>query len=92
MVFLILKPIVFKVLLWQVGEPKHTSWEIGIRLAQMSEFSLLIAYITVQSGVINQLTSNLIEIATMITFMVSSYLVVLRYPTPVALSDRLRRD
>jgi len=28
----------------------------------------------------------------LLTFVVSPYLVVLRFPTPVAVSDRLRRD
>ena len=31
-------------------------------------------------------------LATLLTFVVSSYVVVLRYPTPIALSDRLRRN
>jgi hypothetical protein len=34
----------------------------------------------------------LIQTATLVTFVLSTYLVVLRYPTPVAVSDRLRRD
>jgi len=28
----------------------------------------------------------------MITFIGSSYMIVLRYPTPIAVSDKLRRD
>jgi hypothetical protein len=28
----------------------------------------------------------------MLTFLASSYIVVLRFPTPIAVSDKLRRD
>jgi len=34
----------------------------------------------------------LIQLATILTFIVSPYVTILRYPTPVAISDRLRRD
>jgi hypothetical protein len=42
--------------------------------------------------VIGARASYTIHLATMITFVVSSYLVVLRFPTPIAISDDLRRD
>jgi hypothetical protein len=58
----------------------------------MSEFSLLLAVLAVQHGAIGQQASYLIQLATLITFLVSSYLVVLRFPTPIAVSDALRRD
>lgn len=89
---LVSKPLVFRVLLKQVGEPKHIGWEVGTRLGQISEFSLLIVYVGVQEALISQAASNLIQVTTILTFVVSSYLVVLRYPTPVAISDKLRRD
>jgi hypothetical protein len=34
----------------------------------------------------------MIQLATVITFIGSSTIVVLNFPTPVAVSDRLRRD
>jgi hypothetical protein len=34
----------------------------------------------------------LIQTTAVLTFVVSTYWIVLRYPTPVAVSDRLRRD
>lgn len=91
-VMLAAKPLIFRLLFAQVGEPKHVSWEVGMRLGQMSEFSILLAYVGTQEELLGATVSNLIQMATMITFMVSSYLVILRYPTPVALSDKLRRD
>ena len=89
---LFIKPITFRLLLRSVDETRHVGWEIGVRLGQSSEFSLLIAYLAASSGIISVTASNLIQAATMITFIASSYIVVLRYPTPVAISDRLRRD
>ncbi|MFT3741259.1 MAG: cation:proton antiporter [Gammaproteobacteria bacterium] len=92
LVLLVAKPVVFRVLLRQVGESAYVGWEIGARLGQASEFSILLAYVAIQEVLIGQAASNLIQMVTMLTFIVSSYLVVLRYPTPVAISDKLRRD
>ncbi|MDH5328034.1 MAG: cation:proton antiporter [Gammaproteobacteria bacterium] len=89
---LLLKPLIFKGLLRQSGENPHVSLEVGVRLGQASEFSLLIAVLALDMSVISQQAGYLIQMSTLITFIVSSYLVVLRYPTPVAVSDKLRRD
>ncbi len=89
---LVIKPIVYRYLLKWVGETKHVAWEVGIRLAQISEFSLIIAYVGIDLKLISDSAAYLIETTTIITFMISSYWVVMRYPTPVAMSDRMRRD
>lgn len=86
------KPVVFAWLLRKVGEPRKLSWEIGFRLGQASEFSLLLAFVAIQSGVIGETASNLIQVMTLLTFIVSSYVVVMHFPTPIAVSDKLRRD
>lgn len=89
---LLLKPLVYRLLLVGVAESRELGLEIGWRLGQMSEFSLLIVFIGAQSGLISERAVNLVQFATLLTFIGSSYLVVLRYPTPIALTDRLRRD
>ena len=89
---LVLKPIVFQHLLVRTGESPARSREIGFRLGQLSEFSLLIAVLAATNGVIGADASYLIQLATMLTFLASSYIVVLRFPTPIAVSDKLRRD
>ncbi|WP_455233787.1 cation:proton antiporter domain-containing protein [Thiogranum longum] len=89
---LLIKPIIFRKLLVFEGEKREISKEIGVRLGQISEFSLLIALLAVQSSIISMQASYLIQLATLITFIVSSYFIVLRYPTPIAVSDHLRRD
>jgi len=91
-VLLITKPLVFRFLLYQVSESKHTAWELGWRLGQVSEFSLLVAYVAANTSLISDSASYLIQATTILTFLASSYIVVLRYPTPLAVSDRLRRD
>ena len=89
---LTLKPLVFSCLLRMHGEKKTVSGETGFRLGQLSEFSLLIAVLAVESGLIEDKLSYLIQLATLISFAVSSYIIVLRYPTPIATRDSLRRD
>ena len=89
---MLLKPPVFRYLLLRIGESEKRSKEVGYRLGQMSEFSLLLAVLAFEQEVIGSRASYLIQLSTLLTFLVSSYLVVLRFPTPIAVSDALRRD
>ena len=89
---LVLKPPVFRWLLQRQGEPRRLSSEVGVRLGQLSEFSLLIAVIASGGGVIGPHASYTIHAATLLTFVVSSSVIMFRYPTPIAVSDALRRD
>lgn len=89
---LLVKPMAYRVLLRSVSETKHVAWEVGVRLGQASEFSLLVGYLAASSALISQSASNLIQATTIVTFVVSSYYVVMRYPTPMGTTDRLRRD
>jgi Kef-type K+ transport system membrane component KefB len=89
---MLLKPPVFRWLLLRTGESEKRSQEVGYRLGQMSEFSLLLAVLAFEQGVIGIEASYLIQLSTLLTFLVSSYLVVMRFPTPIAVSDELRRD
>lgn len=90
--FFVIKPLVYQRLLVFVGEAKELSLEIGFRLGQISEFSLIIAATGLQTGLIPSKTAYLIQAVTILSFMASSSAVVLRYPTPVSLSEKLRRD
>ncbi|MCY4221196.1 MAG: cation:proton antiporter [Thiotrichales bacterium] len=89
---LVLKPVVFHWLLRREHESSRLSMEIGVRLGQLSEFSLLIAAIASQGKVIGPNAAYAIHAATLLTFIVSSYLIMLRYPTPIAVTESLRRD
>ena len=89
---LCLKPVVYRYLLKGVSEERSMGWDLGFRLGQASEFSLLIAYVAIGGALISEQASLLIQATTIITLLVSSYIVVLNYPTPIAISDHLRRD
>ena len=89
---LLLKPLVFRWLLRREHESIRLSREIGVRLGQLSEFSLLIAVIAARGEVIGPSAAYTIHAATLLTFIVSSYLIMLRYPTPIAVTEALRRD
>ncbi|MDZ7828977.1 MAG: cation:proton antiporter [Halofilum sp. (in: g-proteobacteria)] len=89
---LLIKPFVFDRILEREHERPDLSRQIGVRLAQISEFSLLIAVAGMESGALTESASYTIQAATILTFIGSSYWIVMRYPTPVAVSDELRRD
>jgi Kef-type K+ transport system membrane component KefB len=89
---LVLKPIIFRFLIHGMSETKQLAWNLGFRMGQISEFSLLIAYVATEMTLIGREASHLIQATAIISFVVSSYIVVLNYPTPIGISDKLRRD
>lgn len=86
------KPIVFRYLLRYAGEEPTRANEIGVRLGQNSEFAFLIAVLAGETGAAGHTTVYLLELSTILTMMVSMYLIVWRYPTPIAVRDELRRS
>ena len=91
-VVLVIKPLIFRILFKTAGETPVLATEAGVRLGHMSEFSLLLVAAAWQAQLVSQAAAVLVQLTTLITFAVSSTVVVLYYPTPIALSDRLRRD
>lgn len=89
---LILKPWVFALLLRREREKASVAKEIGVRIGQISEFTLLIALVGVATGFLSNRASSLVQAATVLSFLISSYWIVANYPTPIAVDDRLRRD
>jgi Kef-type K+ transport system membrane component KefB len=93
MLMLSIKPGVFAGLLKRGGEKHEVAWEVGVRLGQCSEFSLLLAYIALMTpGLVSLNASYLIQATTIMTFVVSSYWVTMKYPTPLGFSEKMRRD
>jgi len=86
------KPWVFGKLLRRAGENPARAAEIGLRLGQNSEFTLLIAVLALAHGIIGKQTALLLQLTTILTMVVSMYLIVFRYPTPIAVRDDLRRS
>tara|TARA_R110002110_G_scaffold195770_1_gene405469 strand:- start:88744 stop:89913 length:1170 start_codon:yes stop_codon:yes gene_type:complete len=89
---LIIKPLTLKPLLLKTMSTPASAWEVGVRIGQISEFSLLVAYTASKSQIISEHAYFMIQAATIITFVVSSYWIVNRYPTPIAATEKLRRD
>lgn len=89
---IIAKPIAFSKLLRKSGEVAVMSREIGVRLGQMSEFSLLLIYMAVETHLISPLTSSMAQAAIILTFIISCYWIVMYYPNPLASTPKLRRD
>ncbi len=89
---LVIKPVVFRYLLGNQSEHKVLAWDIGFRLGQISEFSLLIAFLSLHHKLIGSEAAHLIQATAILTFLVSSYIVVMNFPNPIAVKDHLRRD
>ena len=89
---LILKPFVFRWLLLRANEKPSLAAEVGARLGQGSEFALLIAALALHREVVGERAAYLIQAFTLLTFIASSYIIMWRYPTPIAVNSRLRRD
>lgn len=86
------KPIIFKIGYQTSGETPAASRELGIRLGQVSEFSLLVGFSAFQAGVISQNASMLINWTVMLSFAASTIWVVRAYPTPIGGSSPLCKD
>jgi len=87
-----MKPVIFHYLLRRFSERNRLAWDAGLRLGQISEFSLLIAFVALQSAVIGEVAALTIQGAAIVTFLISSYIVVMYCPTPIAPNPKLRRD
>ena len=91
-VVMLTKPYIYSWLISRNGEPPRLAREVGVRLGQASEFSLLVTVMAASAGVVSQRVDLVVQGATLITFVASSYIVMNRYPTPIAVNERLRQD
>jgi Kef-type K+ transport system membrane component KefB len=89
---IVVKPITFRFLLRRQSEKSSLSWDIGFRLGQTSEFSLLISYLALSAMLIGPEAAQTIQATAVITFILSTYIVIFKYPNPIAPSPKLRRD
>lgn len=91
-VVVVIKPVVFGFLLRKASENRSTAWEVGFRLGQTSEFSILIAAFASSQGLIGSIPAHIIQATAILSLIISSYIVVFRFESPIALSEQLRRD
>ncbi|MDH5710653.1 MAG: cation:proton antiporter [Gammaproteobacteria bacterium] len=88
----IFKPLVFRFFFGHIGEKDKTSWELGARLGQASEFSILVAFTALGADLISEQASYLIQTVVVVTFILSTYWVVYKYPTPISSDASHRKD
>lgn len=91
-IFVLLKPLVYRGLLRVAGEDVGISREIGYRLGQTGEFSLLVVHLAAGTVLISESASLILTSATVASLCISTYIVVRRFPNPIAIDPRLRRD
>jgi Kef-type K+ transport system membrane component KefB len=87
-----LKKTVFHFAFRKSGESPQLSRELAVRLAQSSEFSLLVVFAALSVGVLSPEKGMVVQITTIVTFIISTYWTVLRYPTPISMTAALRED
>ncbi len=89
---MVTKPVIFNWGFKAIGEKPKNSAQLGVRLGQASEFSLLIAFSALASGLIEERSSYLIQLVVVLTFVASTYWVVNAYPTPISYKIGQRKD
>ena len=87
-----IKPAVFRLLLRREQEKARMAAETGARLGQISEFSLLIVVVASDLNVMTDKAAALMQSATILSFVASSFWIVKRYPTPISMDATLYRD
>lgn len=88
----IVKPFVFRRAFLFSKERENISKELGFRLGQASEFSLIVAYMAYGTAKISKQSSSLIQLTVIFTFIVSTYLVSNMYKTPIGANKEKRKD
>ena len=86
------RPFYISWLLKIMGEKKKFSLELGFRLGQTSEFAFVIATVALNSGRLGSDVSQLVQLVTMLTMIISSYIVVFRFPTPIGVKKELKKS
>jgi Kef-type K+ transport system membrane component KefB len=91
-VLMIAKPLIFNWGFRAIGEKPKIATQLGVRLGQASEFSLLVSFSALASGLIEERSSYLIQLVVVLTFVASTYWVVSAYPTPISYKFGERKD
>jgi len=76
LVVLIIKPIITMALSAFFGYTKRTNFFVGTSIAQISEFSLIILFLGLSLGHINQSVLNTILLTMILTIFLSTYMII----------------
>ncbi|HKL22195.1 MAG TPA: cation:proton antiporter, partial [Tichowtungia sp.] len=86
------KYVNFRTLFGWVGEEKKFAHETGMRLAQASEFSLILVLAEQRVGLLDERAFQLVQLVTVFSLIASSCIVVARFPSPLATNPKLKQD
>lgn len=75
-IVLVLKPLIFMYLFGILGFHKHTGFYASVTGSQISEFSLILAIIFLQLGMLTQNTVSIVTIVGLLTIAGSTYLIM----------------
>lgn len=89
---LIVKYATFRILFRRVGESAPFAHETGMRLAQASEFSLIVAVTAHANGWLNHTAFQFIELVTILSLVFSACVVTSRLPSSLASKKELKQD
>lgn len=73
-VVMIAKPTIITLSLGLLGYTKRVSFKAGINLSQISEFSIIMAVLAAESGMVGAEVSAIVTLVAMITIAISTYL------------------
>ncbi len=82
----------FRFLFRKVGESAEFAHETGARLAQASEFSLILVLAEQRADVLGETGFQLVQLVTFFSLIISSYVVVAFFPSPLATNPKLKQD
>ena len=82
----------FRTLFRKVGESANFAHETVARLAQASEFSLILVLAEQRAGLLDETGFQLVQLVTFFSLILSSYVVVARFPSPLASNPKLKQD
>lgn len=72
---LFISPIIVIIIMELLGYPKRASFLTGVSIAQVSEFSLILAAVGFRLGHIDELTVSIITVVAVITIIGSTYMI-----------------
>ena len=73
---MVVKPLLFFGVLPRLGHGEETSFRTGLSLAQISEFSLIFGALALSSGLIDEALLSVITLVGLVTFALSSFLLL----------------
>jgi Kef-type K+ transport system membrane component KefB/Trk K+ transport system NAD-binding subunit len=87
---LIGNPLIVLVIMGVMGYRRRTSFLAGLTVAQISEFSLIVAALGLSIGHITEETMGLITLVGVVTIFLSTYMILYSYPLYRVLSSPLK--